>query len=641
MTASPKKKALRAAQKAAEGKKPPSDLPPGLTLKPFSVALVGRPNVGKSSLFNRLVRRKLAIVNPIPGTTRDWKEAEGSLGPLSFTVMDTGGLETGDSARSLEAKMLQHTARAVQHADVVLFMVDSRAGVTSEDVKFARWVKKLRPRGGVHLIANKTEGWLATAGGEERWGDLVASCYELGFGEPLPLSADHGEGLSEIFNVLLPHAVVEAPASAAATSQAAAPKQQQQQRAQPVEQSAGSEETVVAAENAEQEAGVNVGRRVTGRRRRGAASAAAAEVAPVADTAPVPETPPAADDAPAPPISTFPSASLAHLPPAAARLIAAREERAASGVIHLAVVGRPNAGKSTLVNFLLGEDRLLTGPTAGLTRDPVPVEISHSGRTIRLVDTAGMRRWGAWDLSTPLEGEAVGAAKKVIDRANVVVLVVDASGGAEAGLQDVTPAAAAAARAASAAAAAGGEGRSGGRGRAVRRGAVAAPSSSSSATAPAMPPLPHSSLVPPTGLTRQDLAIAEQVLREGRGLVIVLNKIDAVTDARAALEMVRAQVDGMHHSKGVEVVPVSALRGGGMGGVLPAALRTFARWNRRVSTGMLNRWLALTMRHHPPPAAPAAAGAKGKAGPLKLKFLTQINARPPTFALFANRKDSK
>jgi GTP-binding protein len=315
--------------------------------------------------------------------------------------------------------------------------------------------------------------------------------------------------------------------------------------------------------------------------------------------------------------------------PVKRKLVLERRRRMALP-IQLAIVGRPNVGKSTLVNQLLGEERVMAGPLPGLTRDVTAVDMTHKGRTVRLVDTAGMRRWGAWDLTTPLEGLAVGAAKKALAMANVVALVVDGSGGLEAGLRNERPDFS----------------------RKQREGE----------TQPQQPPVPQREPTHPNamrgratrvaddhgreigaGMTRQDLAIAEQVVDEGRALVVVVNKVDALLNKSPVVAHVRKQLDMMHQCQGTEVVPVSALRGLGMGGFFPAILRTYDRWNARVTTSDLNRWLGLVMRHHPPPAAVRIVKTKdGKSETqrvaYKLKYLTQINTRPPTFCLFVNRK---
>lgn len=282
MTTSPTKKALRVAA-GTDG--PPSgregSAGPRKVFQRFSVALVGRPNVGKSSLFNRLSRQRLALVDRDAGTTRDWKEAEAALGDMRFVVMDTGGLEDRPGRETIESKMLSHTGRAIQAADAVLFVIDGRDGVSAEDERFARWLKRLRPRGGVHLVANKTEGWVGHVDGEERWDALVHSAYALAMGEPTPISAAHGDGLMALYRLLEPYGLVT-------------------------------------------DGGYG-----------GAAAAARA--------APVPAPRPA------------PPALPASLPLDAAKRRAVLERLArVDATVQLAVVGRPNAGKSTLVNQLLG-----------------------------------------------------------------------------------------------------------------------------------------------------------------------------------------------------------------------------------------------------------------------------------------------
>ena len=278
MTASPKKKALRAL--AGEN----ATRPGAKVFERFSVAIVGRPNVGKSSLFNRLSRQRLALVDRDAGTTRDWKEADGALGDLRFAVMDTGGLEDRPVRDTIESKMLAHTATAIHAADAVLFVIDGRAGVTAEDERFAQWLKRLRPRGGVHLIANKTEGWVGHVDGEERWEQLVTDSYVLALGEPVPVSAAHGDGLMALYRVLEPYGLV-----------------------------IGSGST-------------------------GSDGGSALREVPVS-------TPPA----------TQPVLVSHNLPANASKRQAVLDRLArADGTIQLAVVGRPNAGKSTLVNQLMG-----------------------------------------------------------------------------------------------------------------------------------------------------------------------------------------------------------------------------------------------------------------------------------------------
>ncbi|AWJ82744.1 ribosome biogenesis GTPase Der [Azospirillum sp. TSH58] len=291
----------------------------------FTVALVGRPNVGKSTLFNRLAGKKLALVDDTPGVTRDWRSAPAHVGGLSFTVVDTAGLEdvTDDS---LEARMRRQTERALERADVALFIVDARAGITPLDRHFAALLRKGKTP--VVLVANKAEGKVGMTG--------LYEAFELGLGEPLALSAEHGEGMADLVQALMPYAPPEPEAVEKTTA--------------PLKGEDGEE-------------------------------------LPVGDQ---PET---------------------------------DEERARP--IQIAIVGRPNVGKSTLLNALIGEERVLTGPEAGMTRDAISVDWEWRGRKFRLVDTAGMRRRARVDAK--VEKLAVADALRVVRMAQVVLLVVDAN----------------------------------------------------------------------------------------------------------------------------------------------------------------------------------------------------------------------
>ena len=678
LSTSPRKRARRAdALAPAASSSPASDARPAPPRR-FSVALVGRPNVGKSSLFNRLAQQRLAIVNAQAGTTRDWKEADARLGSLEFVVMDTGGLEDRGARGGLEDKMLRHTEAAIARADAVLFVVDARSGVSEDDAHFARWVKRLRAEAaggagggrGVHLVVNKAERWLnaltAGQGDEDEWRELERSCYALRLGGPVPIAAEQGEGLLDLYRVLEPYgAQTSAPGAAKVASD--------------LPRSGG----VGGIRSTDLELD---GQRGRGRKRRAVRSPAVLEAAAPRGGDLVPGN--LFVDAP-PPTGALPSELHPH--------VMARLARAA-GPVQLAIVGRPNVGKSTLVNQIVGEDRVLTGPTPGLTRDSTRVSVEvdvgadataapaagsspasvavGTRRLVQIVDTAGMRRSGAMDLSTPLEGMAVGAAKKAISSANVVAIVVDGSGGNSAGLTN--------------------EPISFAKGGSERNAAslTSSPKTSDLGSSTKAPPtLPHvtrdaNGEKPRTtrapgdsgsafGLTLQDLSILQQVMDEGRGAVIVVNKMDATPNAAGVIEVVRRQLAAAPAGKGAEIVPVSALRGRGLEGLMPAVLRTFDRWNRRISTGRLNQWLQLVSRHHPPPSvtritsssgrgrrrggtwprpstsskasaskAPAG-GAVGRGRPttttaplrVRLKYVTQINARPPTFALFANRRD--
>ena len=405
----------------------------------FTVAIIGRPNVGKSTLFNRLVGRQLALVDDLPGLTRDRREGDGHIADLAFRLIDTAGLEEAPPD-TLAGRIRAQTERSLDLADVALLVIDARAGVTPTDRHFANWLRRAgKP---VILIANKAESRAALGGLDE--------AYALGLGEPVALSARHGEGLAELYERLRPF----------------------------------------APEAAEAEGGA----------------------------------PEAAPEKP----------------------------------LQLAIVGRPNVGKSTLVNRLLGEERVLTGPEPGITRDAIAVEWAWQGRPIRLIDTAGMRRRAR--IEARLERLSVADTRRAVRFAGTVVLVIDA-------------------------------------------------------------------LQP---MERQDLTIANLVAEEGRALVLAADKWDLVRDPRAALKSLREQLDeSLPQLRGVALVPVSGLTGYGIDALMKAVLAADAVWNRRVPTAALNRWLAAVQQHHPPPLA---AGRR-----LRLRYMTQVNTRPPSFALFASK----
>jgi GTP-binding protein len=403
----------------------------------FTVAILGRPNVGKSTLFNRLVGRRSALVDDMPGVTRDRREGEGRIADLEFHVIDTAGLEEAAPA-TLAGRMQAQTARSLDLADVVLLVIDARDGVTEPDRHFSAWLRKSgKP---VVLIANKAEGRAELA--------AVGEAYALGLGDPVPLSAAHGEGFAELYDRLR-------------------------------------------------------------------------------DFAPLPaEEPPAGE--------------LGERP------------------LQLAIVGRPNVGKSTLVNRLVGEERLLTGPEPGITRDSISLDWEWHGRRIRLVDTAGLRRRAKVD--DRLERLSVADTLRTIRFAGTVVLVLDA--------------------------------------------------------------------LEPFG--RQDLTIANLVAEEGRALVIAANKWDAVPDKSAALRQLRERLTAsLAQLHGVALVPISGLAGSGLDALMKAVVAADAVWNKRLPTPVLNRWLAAIQEHHPPPLV----GARR----LRLRYITQANTRPPTFALFASK----
>lgn len=426
----------------------------------FTLALVGRPNVGKSTLFNRLVGRKLALVDDQPGVTRDLREGEARLGPLRFTVIDTAGLENVTDG-SLQGRMRRLTERAVAEVDVCLFMVDARVGITPADEIFADILRRKARH--VILAANKAEGRAGEGGAIEAW--------SLGLGEPIALSGEHGIGMDELMHVLMPLAK-----DFDARAQAEAP-----------------EVDVALPEDSEvddSEAG---------------------------DT----------------PHDWTPSE---HRP------------------LQVAVIGRPNAGKSTLINAIIGEDRLLTGPEAGITRDSIALPISWGGVPMRIFDTAGMRRKAR--ITEKLEKLSVADGLRAVRFAEVVVVLLDAA-------------------------------------------------------------IPFET---------QDLRIADLAEREGRAVVVAVNKWDLEEDRQEKLKgLLTAFERNLPQLRGAPLVTVSAVTGRGLDRLQAAIVKAHAVWNRRVGTSRLNQWLAAMTEAHPPPAP---GGRR-----IKLRYITQAKTRPPGFVV--------
>ena len=414
----------------------------------FTIAIIGRPNVGKSTLFNRLVGQKLALVDDEPGVTRDRREGEARLGDLAFTVIDTAGLDEGAKG-SLTARMQEQTETAIRLADALMFLVDARAGLTPTDRAFADLARRAdKP---VLLVANKSEGRHGDAGAME--------AYALGLGEPIQISAEHGEGLGDLYDAL--RALMPEPAE--------------------------PEETSLEPGNT--------------------------------------------------------------------------DEDLASRPIRVAIVGRPNAGKSTLINHLIGEERLLTSPEAGTTRDSIAVEVKWKGRDFRLFDTAGLRRRSR--IEQKLEKLSVADALRAVRFAEVAVLLMDAQNRFE----------------------------------------------------------------------EQDLRIADLIEREGRSLVIAVNKWDLVDGKPGQISALRNDADHwLPQVAGVPIVAVSGLLGEGIDRLMQAIVDAYAVWNKRVPTSALNRWFEQAVSANPPPAV---SGRR-----LKLNYITQTKGRPPSFVLFCTRADA-
>jgi GTP-binding protein len=417
----------------------------------FTIAIIGRPNVGKSTLFNRLVGQKLALVDDEPGVTRDRREGEGRLGDLEFTIIDTAGLDEGAKG-SLTARMQEQTETAIGLADALMFVIDARMGLTPNDRAFADFARRANKP--VVLVANKAEGKHGEIGAMES--------YALGLGDPVQISAEHGEGMSDLYDAL--RDLMPAPAE---------------------------------------------------------------------------ETPEFDDD----------------------DIVEPSEEELASRPIRVAIVGRPNAGKSTLINHLLGEERLLTSAEAGTTRDSISVEINWQGRDFRVFDTAGLRRRSR--IEQKLEKLSVADALRAVRFAEVVVLMMDAQNKFE----------------------------------------------------------------------EQDLRIADLIEREGRAIVVAVNKWDLMEKKGSLISALRTDLDHLlPQVKGAPIVAVSGLMGEGIDRLMSAIEQAYAVWNKRVPTAALNRWFEQAVDANPPPAV---SGRR-----LKLNYITQAKARPPSFVLFCSRADA-
>lgn len=404
-----------------------------------TVTIVGRPNVGKSTLFNRLVGQKIAIVDDTPGVTRDRREGDGRIADLQFRLIDTAGLDDAKKG-TLEQRMSAQSEEAARQADVILFVMDARAGVTGTDREFARRIRKMgKP---VILVGNKCESKAALPG--------LGEAHGLGFGEPVAVSAEHGEGLDGLYEALMPFA-----------SKAKEPEEE------------------------------------------------------------------LAEDDPKRPL-------------------------------RLAIIGQPNAGKSTLVNAMLGEERMLTGPEAGITRDSISSDWTYKGRPIKLWDTAGIRRKSR--VQAKVEKLSVADALRAIRFAECVVVLIDAT----------------------------------------------------------------------LEIERQDLTLCDLVAREGRAVVLALSKWDAVEDKARTLREVESKLeDVLPEIRGVRVVTISGKQGRGIDMLMKAVFEADKKWNARVTTSKLNRWLEGAMERNAPPAP---SGRR-----IKIRYATQVNARPPTFALFGNQ----
>ncbi|HSF91878.1 MAG TPA: ribosome biogenesis GTPase Der [Paracoccaceae bacterium] len=424
----------------------------------FTLAIVGRPNVGKSTLFNRLVGKKLALVDDQPGVTRDLREGAARLNDLRFTVIDTAGLEDATDD-SLQGRMRALTERAVDMADMCLFMVDARTGITAVDQDFAELLRRREKK--VIVVANKAEGKAGEAGFYE--------AFSLGLGEPIALSGEHGQGMDELYYTLRP-IIAE-----------------------------------FSEEQYEPEIEVDLDD----------------EVDEEGEAVEVPLDRP----------------------------------------IQIAVVGRPNAGKSTLINKIIGEERLLTGPEAGITRDSISVNTDWEGRKFRIFDTAGMRKKAK--IQEKLEKLSVSDGLRAVKFAEVVVVLLDVQ-------------------------------------------------------------------IP---FEQQDLRIADLAEREGRAVVVAVNKWDLEEDKPEKLKELREAFGRLlPQLRGAPMVMVSAVTGKGLDRLHDAIMQAYSVWNTRISTAKLNRWLGAHTEAHPPPAP---SGRR-----IRLRYMTQAKTRPPTFIVFCSIPDA-
>jgi GTP-binding protein len=442
---------------------PPDHTPAKLPL----VAIVGRPNVGKSTLFNRMTGTRDALVSDLPGLTRDRREGDAMVMTHPIVVIDTAGLEEAGRG-TIADRMRRQTEAAIATADLVLFVIDARAGIVADDETFADIARRSgRP---VLLVANKCEGRKGDAG--------VLDAYSLGFGDPVAVSAEHGEGFDDLEVAML------------------------------------------------ERLGLAMPKPVAKRRRRGRDSY---------------------DE---------------HDP---GELQAEVEDDAVEPIdparpIRMAIVGRPNAGKSTLVNALLGEDRMITGPEPGLTRDSIASSFEWGDRRFTIYDTAGLRRKAR--ISETAEKLSASDSIRALRYAEVVVLLVDADH-----------------------------------------------------------PFEH-----------QDMTIADMAIEEGRALVIAVNKWDIVEDKQAKLTQLREDLgQRLSQAQGIQMVTISALAEKNLDRMMAAVVATYDTWNKRVSTSALNRWLVEATQRHAPPAA---SGRR-----IKLRYITQTTARPPTFVAFCSKPE--
>ena len=431
----------------------------------FILAIVGRPNVGKSTLFNRLVGRKIALVDDQPGVTRDLREGEAKLRNLKFKVMDTAGLEDA-SQETLQHRMSTLSLNAIKEADACLFVIDARVGITAADEFYAAVVRRSARL--VILVANKVEGRSANDG--------VYESFSLGLGEPVALSAEHGIGIDELHFRLYEMMNLLKPLDVENTEQSA------------LELNRSSLEDFTDDMNN-------------------------------------------------------------------SAVLSLNKE------IQISIIGRPNSGKSTLINQIAGNQRLLTGPEAGITRDAISASIDWLGQKFKIFDTAGMRKKAK--VQHKLEKISVIDGIRAIRFSEIVVLVLDIN----------------------------------------------------------------------SPLDSQDLRIADLAEREGRCVIIIINKWDLENEKNSKIVELRRRVANLlPQLSGVPVVPISGLFGFGLPNLHKQVLRAYEIWNIRIVTSKLNNWLMDKVTSHPPPTV---GGRR-----IRMRYITQVKSRPPSFVIFTSLPDS-
>lgn len=428
------------------------------------LAIIGRPNVGKSTLFNKLAGKHLAIVDDTPGVTRDWRESDATLFGYPLVVIDTAGLEESFDD-SIQGRMRKQTEAALAEANCLLFVIDGRTGVTPADEHFAEFLRKQKKP--VILAVNKCENPKATQ-------TAIGEAYALGFGEPIAMSAAHSVGFEDLFGALQPYLEEHEPPQTADENN----KIEYDGDLDALE---GDEDFVFEQEDLDPEKHIKI-----------------------------------------------------------------------------AIVGRPNVGKSTLLNAIVKQERVMTGPEAGITRDAIAVDWTYKDRPFRLVDTAGMRKKAK--VQNVIEKLSVEDTMRAIRLAQIVILVLDANAAFE----------------------------------------------------------------------KQDLQIADHILQEGRALIVAVNKWDTIENKTEAQEEIVYKLEtSLAQTRDIPFVTLSAINGRNIERLLDTALDIYEVWNKRISTSGLNRWLGKMESQTPPPLV------SGR--PNRLKYITQIKTRPPTFVLWVSK----